>query len=118
MVASPQVFSKRKKAIRESPYVAGRSPKRFYVLADDEKFNTMHQVLNSDLHEFTVMIDIEDPTTVKAGSNGGSNVSVICNRAYETVNLYSGVMTFPTSTITCTNRATQFAGTGPTENKT
>jgi len=83
---------------------------------DDEKFNTMHQVLNSDLHEFTVMIDIEDPTTVKAGSNGGSNVSVICNRAYETVNLYSGVMTFPTSTITCTNRATQFAGTGPAEN--
>ena len=86
---------------------------------DDDFFNGFHQVVSVDIHTFTIICDIDLTLfNVTPGRNGGNNVKVICNRAYETINLYSGAMTFPTSELIVTNRATQFAGYGPNQDNT
>ena len=69
--------------------------------------NGLHQVINADLDEFTIKVDA---IATKTAKSGGSMVSCTYNKPYETINLYSGLMAFPTSTLRALNRPTQHAG--------
>ena len=77
----------------------------------DELFNTIHDVVDVTLDTFTIMVDFDEsvitPISVKSG---GNEVMSSYNRPYETINLYSGVMSFPETNIVVRNRASEYAG--------
>jgi len=77
----------------------------------NDSFNTLHQVVDALLDTFTIKVDYDEneitPISVKAG---GPNVMCSYNRPYETINLYSGLMSFPDTDIIARNRPTQHAG--------
>ena len=72
-----------------------------------DNINTLHQVIAADLDNFTIKV-IQGATSILRG--GGNKVIGSYNRPYETINLYSGVQTFPSSKIFATNIATEAAG--------
>ena len=72
-----------------------------------DNINTLHQVISADLDNFTIKVIQAATSSVKGG---GKKVMGSCNRAYETINLYSGIQTFPSSTLFATNVATEAAG--------
>ena len=76
----------------------------------NDRFNTLHQVLTTDLLSLTFKVDTTDVASVRSIRSGGDSIFCSYNRAYETVNLYAGIMNFPTTDIICRNRTTQHAG--------
>ena len=74
----------------------------------DSALNKLHKVIDVSINNFTIKVE-GDFTTVK-GRAGGSTVTCSFNRPYEVVNLYSGAMTFPGTSIQAFHRGTQFAG--------
>ncbi len=77
-----------------------------------EEFNTLHKVLDVDMHNFTIMVKTPATTTIKGG---GSMVMSSYNRPYEVTNTYTGLMTFGTSQMGITQRATQAMGISTVE---
>ena len=73
-----------------------------------DKINGLHTVLDVTLHTFTVMLDDVNASSNQKG--GGAAVYCTYNRPYETVNLYAGAMSFPSTSITARNRTTLFEG--------
>ena len=78
----------------------------------NELINGLHQIIDVDLDEFTVMVDVPDTSVsnIRKSKSGGSNVTCTCNKPYETINLYSGVMSFESSSILAKNRSVQYGG--------
>ena len=72
-----------------------------------DNINTLHQVISADTDNFTIKV-IQGATSTLRG--GGNKVLGSYNRPYETINLYSGIQTFPSSSIFATNLATEAAG--------
>lgn len=125
---SSNIFGQNYKVIRVYAPNNGLSPKDFvYVegvvgLIDGNNveniggipvtdINGFHQVVESDFNYFTVILDTNtielDVRTVKGG---GKNVMCCVNRPYETINLYSGVITFKNTSVVTYNRAADHAG--------
>ena len=72
-----------------------------------DNINTLHQVIAADIDNFTIKV-IQGATSSLKG--GGKRVMGSYGRPYETINLYSGIQTFPSSSIFATNIATEAAG--------
>jgi len=72
-----------------------------------DNLNTLHQVISADMDYFTIKVIQGATSSLKAG---GNRIMGSYNRPYETINLYSGVQTFPSSTLFATNIATEAAG--------
>ena len=72
------------------------------------EINGIHKVEHCDLDDFT--IKIATTAEVRTAKSGGNNVRCTYNRPYEAVNLYSGAMTFPSTLLTASNRATEYGG--------
>ena len=72
-----------------------------------DNINTLHEVISADLDTFTIKL-IQGATSSLKG--GGNRVKGSYGRPYETINLYSGIQTFPSSSIFATNIATEAAG--------
>ncbi len=72
-----------------------------------EELNTLHTVVDVDMHMFTIIVTSPATLTLKGG---GSNISCSFSRPYEVFNMYTGVMAFGSSLIGVTNRATQTVG--------
>jgi hypothetical protein len=69
--------------------------------------NTVHTVVDSGIRWFTINVAISATNTEKTG---GSGVSVIPNKPYEVLNVYTGAMLFGSSSLRVTNTPTQAAG--------
>ena len=74
----------------------------------NDDINGLHEVIDCDLDDFSILVDTN--VTPRTSKGGGSHVRCTYNRPYEAVNLYSGAMSFPSTLLTATNRATEFAG--------
>ena len=72
-----------------------------------DNINTLHQVIAADIDNFTIKL-IQGATSSLKG--GGKNVMGSYGRPYESINLYSGIQTFPSSSMFATNIATEAAG--------
>lgn len=73
--------------------------------------NGFHQVVESDLNYFTILIDtvvVNDDVTTTRG--GGREVMCSVNKPYETINLYTGIIVFKNTFINSFNRPTNHAG--------
>ena len=57
----------------------------------------------------TLLLRLPPHAEVRTAKSGGNNVRCTYNRPYEAVNLYSGAMTFPSTLLTASNRATEYA---------
>ena len=64
-----------------------------------DNINTLHQVIAADIDNFTIKV-IQGATSSLKG--GGKRVMGSYGRPYETINLYSGIQTFPSSSIFAT----------------
>ena len=73
--------------------------------------NGFHTVVDASINNFTILLDI-DPSqlTIKTLKGGGSNVMCSVNRPYETLNLYSGVLSFKNTSMIAYNRPTNHSG--------
>jgi len=73
--------------------------------------NGLHQVVESDFNYITILLNTSvsnsDVTSVRGG---GDNVMSCLNKPYETVNLYSGVITYKNTSVIAYNRPTNHAG--------
>ena len=76
-----------------------------------DDINGFHQVIESNIDYFTILLETNvtnnDIITLRGG---GNNVKCSTNSAYETINLYSGAITFKNTSILTYNRATDHAG--------
>ncbi len=72
-----------------------------------EEINTLHQILDVDIHMFTIMVYSSATLTLKGG---GSNIRCSYSRPYEVFNVYTGMMVFGTSLVGVTNRSTMTVG--------
>ena len=76
-----------------------------------DDINGFHEVIESDIDYFTILVKTnttnDDIVTVRGG---GNYVKCSTNSAYETINLYSGVITFKNTSVLTYNRATDHAG--------
>jgi len=73
-----------------------------------DMFNGLHEVIGVNLNTFTIKIPGIGIT--RSGRYGGSSVMCSCNRVFESVNLYSGLMSFESTNITAGNRAAIYGG--------
>ncbi len=71
------------------------------------EFNTLHTVIDANFHTFTVNIGV---SATKSEKTGGSAVLCSYQRPYEVIDVYTGAMTFGSSQLVSTNRATTAAG--------
>ena len=71
------------------------------------ELNTLHKVLDTDLNTYTIMVKTP---CVTSSVGGGGTVIGTYNRPYEAINVCTGMMSFGTSLIGTTNRATQAVG--------
>ena len=78
----------------------------------DNKINSLHKVIDVAIDEFTIDVGLTDTErqSVVTAKSGGSKVYCSYNRPYETVNMTTGAMTFPTSSLVAMNRPTEYAG--------
>ena len=72
-----------------------------------EELNTLHTVINSDLHNFTIKVTTPATSSIRFG---GTRVMVTVNRPYEVINVYTGLMAFGTSQLATTITSSQHAG--------
>ena len=114
-------FGENRKVIRVTHYNHGMLPGDYVVIEGVQEnpgtisnnlINGLHKVIDVDLDEFTVMVDLPDNLVenVRKSKSGGANVTCTCNKPYETINLYSGVMSFESSSILAKSRAVQYGG--------
>jgi hypothetical protein len=75
-----------------------------------DEINTLHEVLDVDLHFFSIMVLTPATLTLKGG---GSNVRCSYSRPYEVINVYTGMVVYSSSLVGVTNRATQTVGLSP-----
>ena len=118
---SSDKFGENRKVIRVTHYNHGMVSGDYVVIdgvdenpgsIPNELINGLHQIIDVDLDEFTVMVDVPDADipNIRKSKSGGSNVTCTCNKPYETINLYSGVMSFESSSILAKNRSVQYGG--------
>ena len=67
----------------------------------------LHEVIGCTLDQFTIKLA---SVPAKSGNYGGKRVYISVNRPYETINLYSGVMSFESTSVIATNRSAFYAG--------
>jgi hypothetical protein len=75
-----------------------------------EEINNLHEVLDVDLHHFSIMVSTPSTLTLKGG---GSNIRCSYGRPYEVINAYTGLVVYSSSLVGATNRATQTVGLSP-----
>ena len=114
-------FGENRNVIRVTHYNHGMLPGDYVVIEgvqenpgtiSNELINGLHQVIDVDLDEFTIMVDVPESAAsdIKKSKSGGANVTCTCNKPYETINLYSGVMSFESSSILAKSRSIQYGG--------
>ena len=114
-------FGENRKVIRVTHYNHGMLSGDYVVIEgvqenpggiSNDLINGLHKVIDVDLDEFTVMVDLPESaiSDIRKSKSGGSNVICTCNKPYETINLYSGVMSFESSSILAKSRSTQYGG--------
>ena len=74
---------------------------------DNSVFDSLHEVITSDFHTFTINVGV---SATRSEKTGGSAVLCSYQRPYEVINVVTGAMTFPTSGIVASNRATTAEG--------
>lgn len=73
--------------------------------------NGLHQIVESDLNYVTVLLNTSVTNADVTSINGGGKEVMSCvNRPYETINLYSGVITYKNTSVVAYNRPTNHAG--------
>lgn len=72
-----------------------------------DEINTLHEVIDVDMHMFTIMVMTPATLTLKGG---GSNIRCSFSRPYEVFNVYTGMMIFGSSLVGVTNRSTMTVG--------
>ncbi len=80
------------------------------ILTSDQadRLNGLHEVVAVNLNTFTIKVD--NFTVDRSGRYGGMSVMCSCNRVFEAVNMYSGLMSFESTNITVGNRAAFYGG--------
>ena len=73
----------------------------------NDVFNSLHEVITSDFHTFTINVGVSATTSEKTG---GSAVLCSYQRPYEVIDVVTGAMTFGSSKLLASNRATKAAG--------
>ena len=111
-------FEQNRSVVRVRHYNHGLLPNDYVLIEgvagdpgglDNDKINGLHQVIDANLNEFTIMVD-DAIGAIRTEMGGGNNVTVTRNKPFETINLCSGVMSFESSSILASSRTTQYAG--------
>jgi hypothetical protein len=72
----------------------------------NEDINTLHTVIDSSIHTFTISVVTAAATSGRAG---GNDVRATYNRPFEVINVLAGAMSFGSSSLVAKNRSTECA---------